>query len=319
MASILVTGSNGFVGSAFCTEAARRGYKIRAAQRAIPNSQNCGYERIEISHIDSDTDWSDALKGCDSVVHLASRVHVMRDHVANPLEEFRKINVAGTERLARSAAACGVKRLVFVSSIKVNGESTLADRKFLETDEPSPHDPYAISKCETESILHRVSEETGLEIVIVRPPLVYGAGVKGNLVQMLNVLAKDLPLPLASVRNLRSLVYVENLVDALILCTTHPAAAGQTYLVSDGDDVSTPDLLRHLGVPMGHPARLIPCPMFILNLAGHISGKSAQIERLVGSLQVDSTKIRRELNWTPPYNLQQGLHATAQWYRNNFL
>ncbi len=182
-----------------------------------------------------------------------------------------------------------------------------------------PQDPYGISKWEAEQALHRVATETGLEVVIVRPPLVYGAGVKGNFVQMLKVLAKGIPLPLASVGNLRSLVYVENLVDALILCATHPAAAGQTYLVSDGEDISTPELLRRLGIAMGHPARLIPCPEAVLKLLGKLAGKSDQVERLLGSLQVDSGKIRRELNWTPPCSLRQGLQETAEWYRRNHL
>jgi nucleoside-diphosphate-sugar epimerase len=253
------------------------------------------------------------------------------------LEEFRRVNVAGTEHLARSAAASGVKRLVYVSSIKVNGESTLSPstlspsrppRKlspacgggehniFTESDIPNPQDPYGISKWEAEQALHRIAEETGLEVVIVRPPLVYGAGVKGNFAQMLKVLARGIPLPLASVRNLRSLVYVGNLADALIACATHPAAAGQTYLVSDGEDVSTPGLLRQLGDGMGRPARLFPWPAALLKLAGRVVGKADQVERLLGSLQVDSGKIRRELGWTPPHTLQQGLQATAEWYRN---
>lgn len=187
---------------------------------------------------------------------------------------------------------------------------------FRETDAPDPQDPYGVSKWEAEQVLHRVAKETGLEVVIVRPPLVYGAGVKGNFVQMLNVLAKGVPLPLASIQNLRSLVYVENLVDALILCATHPAAAGQTYLVSDGEDVSTPDLLRQLGMGMGCPARLFRCPLPLLKIVGRFARKSDQVERLLGSLQVDNSKIRRELGWKPPYTLQQGLQETAQWYRN---
>jgi nucleoside-diphosphate-sugar epimerase len=245
------------------------------------------------------------------------------------------VNVAGTERLARSAAASGVKRLVYVSSIKVNGESTLSTSTlspspspacgrgeqciFTASDIPSPQDPYGVSKWEAEQVLHRVAAETGLEIVIVRPPLVYGPGVKGNFAQMLKVLAKGIPLPLASAHNLRSLIYVENLVDALLVCSTHHAAAGQTYLVSDGEDVSTPDLLRQLGNAMGRPARLFPCSPALLKLAGRLLGKADQVERLLGSLQVESGNIRRELNWKQPYSLQQGLQATAAWYRINLL
>jgi nucleoside-diphosphate-sugar epimerase len=319
MPSLLVTGANGFIGSAFCTEAVRRGYHVRAALRGTPNFQIPSCEILTIAGIDSETDWSVALQGIDTVIHLASRVHVMRDHVANPLEEFRKVNVAGTEHLARAAAASGVKRLVYVSSIKVNGELTHAGKRFLETDKPSPQDPYGVSKHEAEQALHCVAKETGLEVVTIRPPLVYGAGVKGNFWQMLSVLNKGLLLPLASVHNRRNLVYVGNLVDALLICSTHPTAAGQTYLVSDAEDISTSELLYELGKAMGRSARLVSCPVALLNLAGRLTGKSAQIERLLGSLQIDSGKIRRELNWTPPYTLQQGLQATAEWYRNTHL
>ncbi|MDP2106119.1 MAG: NAD-dependent epimerase/dehydratase family protein, partial [Desulfobulbaceae bacterium] len=262
-----------------------------------------------------DTNWTDAMRDVGVVIHLAARVHVMHENVKNPLEEFRKVNVAGTEHLARSAAASGVKRLVYVSSIGVNGWQTDEGRVFLETDTPNPHNVYAVSKLEAELSLHCVAAETGLEVVVVRPPLVYGMGAPGNLAQMLKVLAKGIPLPLALVHNLRSLIYVENLVDALILCTTHTAAVGQTYMLSDGEDISTSDLLRHLGAAMGCPVRLFPCPQALLKLAGRLTGKSDQVERLLGSLQVDSGKIRRELGWRPPFTLQQGLQATAEQYR----
>lgn len=329
---MLVTGANGFVGSALCAALKNKGHAVRAALRDPAEFAIDGCEIARVPALDANTDWRDALSGVATVIHLAARVHVMRDDASDPLEAFRRVNVAGTERLARSAAASGVKRLVFVSSIKVNGEVTgIADsterrvlsaegrRVFREDDIPSPQDPYGISKWEAEQALHRIAKETGLEVVIVRPPLVYGAGVKGNFAQMLKVLAKGIPLPLASVRNLRSLVYVGNLADALILCATHPAAAGQTYLVSDGEDISTPGLLRRLGESMGHPARLFPCPLTLLEAAGWLIGKSGQVERLIGSLQIDSGKIRRELDWTPPYTLRQGLQATAEWYRNKYL
>lgn len=341
----LITGTNGFVGQSVCAQAVRQGLSVRGALRKYGDVRaNIG--AVTVGEITGTTDWSGALRDVDVVIHLAARVHVMHDDAANPLDEFRKVNVAGTERLARSAAASGVKRLVYVSSIKVNGESTLSPSSsdgatshstrppkdgdqaagyparrrgerniFTESDIPSPQDPYGVSKWEAEQALHRVAAETGLEIVIVRPPLVYGPEVKGNFAQMLKILAKGIPLPLASVRNLRSLVYVENLADALIACATHPDAAGQTYLISDGEDISTPGLLRQLGDAMGHPAQLFPCPPVLLKLAGRLSGKANQIERLVGSLQLDSRKIRRELNWTPPYTLQQGLQKTAGGYR----
>src|SRR5665647_2405005 len=203
---MLVTGASGFVGRMLCAELVRLGYPVCAILRASPNLDIAGCEVVKISGIDSDTDWTNALHGITTVIHLAARVHVMHEVAENPLEEFRKVNVAGTEHLARSAAASGVKRLVYVSSIKVNGEATDGCAKFTEADAPSPQDPYGISKWEAEQTLHRVAAETGLEVVIVRPPLIYGAGVKGNFAQMIKVLAKGIPLPLASVQNLRSLV-----------------------------------------------------------------------------------------------------------------
>jgi nucleoside-diphosphate-sugar epimerase len=315
MAPILVTGASGFVGQALCRELISREQPVRAIVRDSGSIAIKGCETVKVSSVDENSIWDTALQGTLTVIHLAARVHVMHENASDPLEEFRKVNVAGTEHLARSAAANGVKRFVYVSSIKVNGEGTGGGRKFTETDLPAPQDPYGISKWEAEQALHRVAQETGLEIVIVRPPLVYGDGVKGNFAQMLKVLAKGFPLPLASVHNLRSLIYLENLVDALITCATHPAAAGQTYLVSDGEDISTTDLLFQLGNGMGHPARLIPCPTALLNFAGQLFGKTPQIERLLGSCQVNSDKIRAQLKWTPPFTLQQGLQSTAQRYR----
>ena len=273
-------------------------------------------DQVVVGNIGPQTEWSAALTGMDVVIHLAARVHVMNERADDPLTEFRQVNVFGTERLARSAVASGVRRLVYVSSIKVNGEQTAENETFSESDVPHPQDPYGISKWEAERILSQIAEETGLEVVIVRPPLVYGPEVKGNFAQMLRVLDKGIPLPLASVRNLRSLVYVENLADALIACASHPAAAGQTYLVSDGEDISTSGLLNFLAESIGRPARLFPCPPGLLQVLANWVGKGAQAERLLGSLQVDSAKIRRDLNWVPPYTLQQGLQATAEWYRN---
>jgi len=314
----LVTGANGFVGRALCAELLRQHHSVRSAVRSASYSMDEA-DQIVVGAIDNRTDWSVALRDVDVVVHLAARVHVMNDVSVDPLMEFNKVNFHGTENLARQAASAGVKRLVYVSSVKVNGEETFADGRFAEKNLPDPSDPYGISKWCAEQVLHRVAVETGLEVVVVRPPLVYGAGVKGNFVQMLKVLAKGIPLPLANVKNQRSLIYVENLADALIRCATHPVAAGQTYLVSDGEDVSTSDMLRQLGAAMDCPARLFPCPLALLKVAGGVTGKADQVERLLGSLRVDSGKIRRELGWTPPYTLQQGLRATAEWYRDSRL
>lgn len=311
---LLVTGATGFVGQPLCAEATRRGLQVFGAVRSACELP-AGVEPLIIGAVDGETDWAAALRGVDAVIHLAARVHVMKEAAAEPLAEFLKANLHGTANLAMQAAHAGVKRFVYVSSIKVNGEATRSGCKITEDDAPAPQEPYGISKWQAEQALHRIAGETGLEIVIVRPPLAYGANVKGNFAQMLKMLAKRLPLPLASAHNQRSLVYVENLVDGLIACATLPAAAGKTYLISDGEDISTPDLLQRLGAAMGCPAKLFPCPHALLKLAGRLTGKSAAIERLLGSLQIDSGKIRRELGWKPPHTLQQGLQATAEWYR----
>lgn len=311
----LVTGASGFVGRALCAELARRKCDARGVVREPSGCTGLAGDLVTVGNIGQDTGWSGALAGAEVVIHLAARVHVMRDDSSDPLAEFRRVNTAGTEHLARCAAASGAKRLVYVSSIKVNGEETTGGAAFTEADRPEPQDPYGVSKWEAEQALHRVASETGLEVVIVRPPLVYGLGVKGNFAQMLNVVARRIPLPLGSVCNRRDLIYVGNLVDALIVCAMHPAAAGQTYLVSDGGPVSTPELLRILADAMGVPSRVFPFPPALLKVAGRLVGKSAQVERLLGSLQVDSGKIRRELNWQPPYSMQEGLQATADGYR----
>lgn len=311
MQRILVTGANGFVGRPLCEELVRQGYIVRAVMRDASQTQNT-CEVIKVQDIGPDTDWVVALSGVETIIHLAARAHIMNDAAADPLQEFRRVNVEGTRRLAYSAAAVGVKRLVYISSVKVNGESTSGNNKYVETDAPAPEDAYGISKYEAEQVLHHVAAETGLEVVILRPPLIYGANVKGNFAQMLRILRKGLPLPLGAVNNLRSLLYVGNLVDALILCARHPAAKGQTYLVSDGEDVSTSDLLRMLADAMGRSIFLFSCPCFLLKAAGPLTGKSTQMTRLLGSLRVDSSKIRQELDWVPPSSLQQGLHATVQ-------
>jgi len=308
---IMVTGANGFVGQDFCAEALTRGFMVCGATRLsgtpLPNIKN-----VVVSDINGMSDWRLALEGCDIVVHLAARVHVMHESSDDPLAEFRHVNVAGTERLARSAAAAGVRRFVYVSSIKVNGEETSEGEAYTEQYNAAPQDPYGVSKWEAEQALHQVAKDTGLDVVIVRSPLVYGAGVKGNFAQMISVVAKGVPLPFACVNNKRSLIYVKNLVDALMLCATHPAAAGNTYLVSDGEDVATSDLLRKLAVAMGKKSRLFSCPVILLKLAATLVRKSDQAGRLLGSLQVDSSKIRSELGWVPPFSMDDGLKATVK-------
>ncbi|MDB6114522.1 MAG: NAD-dependent dehydratase, partial [Lacunisphaera sp.] len=256
------------------------------------------------------------LEGVTSVIHTAARVHVMNEGAVDALDQFLRVNRDGTRHLAECAAQRGVQRLVFVSSIKVNGEST-GDVPFRADDAPAPVDPYGISKWEAEQALWRVAQSTPLEVVAVRPPLVYGPGAGGNVLRLLNLLRAGAPLPLASVRNRRSIVYVDNLASALIACASHPRAAGNTYLVSDGDDLSTPELITELAAGMGCRARLLPLPAPLLTLAGVFTGKSAEIGRLTGSLTVDSSGLCTSLGWTPPYNARSALRQTGLWFASH--
>jgi nucleoside-diphosphate-sugar epimerase len=314
MNKVLVTGANGFVGKNLCRQLLAENYTVNAAVREVCDFSN-QVEIYPVGNIDEHTNWEVALIGCDTVFHLAARVHVLKDNSNNPLMEFRRVNTIATEHLARSAVAKGIKRFVYVSSIKVNGEE--ANRPYSELDTPNPRDAYGISKLEAEKVLKKIAKETGLEVVIVRPPLVYGEGVKGNFGQMMIVLKKGIPLPFSSIKNLRSLIYVENLVSALMLCAIHPNASGQTYLVSDGHDLSTPDLLCCIGNAIKRPARLFACALVILKFLGKLTGKSNEINRLLGSLQVDSRKIRNELGWIPPFTFYDGISRTVQGYTKN--
>ncbi len=313
MSRILITGASGFVGRTLRKELLNQDYQVRAAMRS-PGQLSAVGETVTVGAIDGETDWSDALRGVDAVIHLAARVHVMTDKTADPLAEFLKVNLYGTSNLARQAANAGVKRLVYVSSVKVNGEQTTANRPFLESDEPDPQDFYAISKWRAEQDLQRNEKETGLEVVIVRPPLVYGPGVKGNFFRLLAAVDRGIPLPLAGANNVRSLVYVGNLVDALIACATHPAAAGQTYLVRDGDDVSTAMLVDMIARSLGRNSRAFYFPPGLLRAAANLLGRAEQMDRLFGSLRINDEKLRGELAWSAPFTLEQGLRATCEWY-----
>lgn len=252
------------------------------------------------------------MRGCDVVLHLAGRAHVMHEEALDPLGRFREVNTAGTLNLARQAAAAGVRRFVFASSIKVNGEETAPNRPFRHDDAPRPADPYGVSKREAEDGLRALAATTGMEVVIVRPPLVYGPGVKANFLSLMRAVQRGLPLPLASVTgNRRSLVALDNLADLLITCVSHPAAAGQTFLVSDGEDLSTADLLRRMGRALHRPARLLPCPPPLLQMGATMLGKSAIGHRLLGNLQVDISHTRATLGWTPPITVDEGLRRAA--------
>lgn len=312
-ATVLVTGANGFVGQVLCPELHRSGYRVRAAVRNEQRGHGLPGELVAVGDLNPQTDWSAAVAHVDMVIHLAARVHVMDESASDPLAAFRAINVGATVGLAHAAAQASVKRLVYVSSIKVNGEAT-GSRPFTAQDLPAPQDPYGVSKWEAEQALRGIARETGLEVTIVRPPLVYGPGVGGNFARLLKLVERRIPLPLGAVNNHRSMVYVENLTSALISCAVHPAAAGQTFLVSDGDDLSTPGLIRNLGLMINSPARLWPVPTRVLLLAGLITRKRGEVERLIGSLRVDSSELQTSLGWTPPFPVVEGLKRTAQWF-----
>ncbi len=316
MEKILVTGATGFVGQALCKRTVSNGWHVRGTVRSAEQvaSLPAGVEAVQIESIGEETDWSDALAGVNTVVHLAARVHVMNDTATDPLSAFRQVNVAGTERLARMATTNGIKRFVYISSVKVSGGGALTP--YAEHAAAAPQDSYGVSKREAEHILHKIAAETGLEIVILRPPLVYGPGVKANFLSLLKIVDRGIPLPLASINNHRSLIYLGNLVDAIVTCINYPKASGQTYLVSDEEDISTPELIRRAAAALGRHARLFPFPPSLMRFAGKLFGKSDAIERLVGSLTIDSSKIRQELGWKPPYPLDQGLKETVKWYKS---
>lgn len=258
--------------------------------------------------------WEQVVAGQDVIIHSAARVHVMNDLSANPLAEFRTVNVDGTLNLARQAAAAGVKRFIFISSIKVNGEGTLRGNPYTAFDTPAPEDPYGISKMEAEQGLRLIADETGMEVVIIRPVLVYGPGVKANFLSMMRWVHKGIPLPLGAINNSRSLVSLDNLVDLIVTCIDHPAAANQTFLVSDGEDLSTTELLRRVGAAVDKPARLLPVPPKLLEFGASLLGKKAVAQRLLGSLQVDISHTCSTLGWKPPVTVDEALAKTAAFY-----
>lgn len=311
---ILITGATGFVGKALCNSLAKR-QPVRVSQRA---SIAANFPKgVEVFHgvLTSDENWSNALVGVDVVVHCAARVHVMRERVADPLLEFRRVNVEGTLNLAMQAAAAGVKRFIFLSSVKVNGESTTLGFPFSADQLPCPCDPYGVSKAEAESQLVSLAEKSGMEVVIVRPPLVYGPGVGANFQSLLRAITRGIPLPFGLVTgNRRSLVGIDNLVDLITTCLDHPAAANQTFLVSDGECLSTAALIRGLAEALNRPARLIPVPVVVLTAGAAFLGKANLAQRLVGSLELDIGKTRNMLGWTPPLSMSEGLQRTAEYW-----
>ena len=308
---LLITGATGFVGRALVTESGKRGHPVRCAVRTL-TSTAAGLDIVAVGTISPDTDWRAALQDIDVVIHLAARVHVMRDDSVDPLAMFRYTNVQATLQLARQAAAAGVKRFVFVSSVKVNGEESRSGRPLCADDIPAPRDPYGISKMEAEQGLLEIAAATGIEVVIIRPPLVYGPGVKANFASMMRWLSRGIPLPLGAIDNRRSLVALDNLVDLIMLCCHHPAATHQIFMVSDGEDLSTTELLQRMGRALGRPARLIPVSATWLLAGAALLGKADVASRLCGSLQVDITKTRQLLGWTPPVTVEEGLLRAAR-------
>lgn len=302
---IAVTGASGFVGRALCTSLRENGRLVRPLVRSTAGAPDGAWV---VGDLATDTNgWAKALEDVDCVVHCAARVHVMREDERDPLQAFRQVNVEGSRQLALAAARSGVRRLVFLSSLKVHGEQTAPDTPFDVHSPASPHDAYGVSKWEAEQALRVVSADTGLEVVVIRPPLVYGPGVKANFLQLMRSVARGMPLPLASIDNRRSLLALANLTDLLEVCAEHPAAAGHSFLASDGQDLSTPDLVRGLARAMGRPARLIPVPVPWLRLAGRLVGRTPQIDRLIGSLQVNIGHTKEVLGWSPRLSVQQGL------------
>lgn len=313
---ILITGATGFVGQVLCQRLLSEGINIRAAVRSSNSSESrlpIAIEQFIVGDIGPTTDWQEALAGVDVIIHLAARVHVMHEQSADAWFAYRYVNVLGTERLAKQAASAGVKRLVFLSSIKVNGEFT-KDKPFTISSPENPQDPYGASKWEAEQLLSKIMQDTGLEVAIIRPPLVYGPGVKANFFRLMQWLSRGIPLPFGLIRNKRSMIFVGNLVDAIVLTAQHPLAKGKTYLVADQEDSSTPDLIHAMAQAFHKKIWLVPVPTFLLKILAALVNKQAEVERLTSSLQIDSSAIRKELGWKQPFSAAEGLEITVWHY-----
>jgi nucleoside-diphosphate-sugar epimerase len=310
---VLVTGASGFVGNALCTHLALEGYTVIGAVRDMPQKPLPGVKYQNVSSMNASADWREVLAGIEVVVHCAARVHIMNETSVDPLALFREVNVKGTLCLAEQAVDSGVKRFVYISSIKVNGEATF-EHPFKADDAPAPEDPYGISKWEAEQVLWEIAEKTGLEIVIVRPPLIYGPGVRANFLRLMKWIMSGVPLPLGAIKNRRSMVALDNLVDLIKNCLNNPQAINQVFLVSDGDDLSTKTLFQRTAISLGKPARLVYVPVSVLWIIARIFGKSGIAERICGSLQVDISKTRDRLNWSPPVAVDEALRKTAKYF-----
>lgn len=315
MSTVLITGATGFIGRSLCAKMLGKGWKVKGTFRVNDDSHMlpAGVEGVKVGSIEDFNNVFSGLGRVDAVVHLAGRAHVMSDSSADELELFRKINVSGTDILARAAAKAGVTKFIFISSLKANGEES--PLLYTEKDIPAPKDPYGMSKYEAEIALKKISAETGLKIVILRPPLVYGPGVKANFKELIKMVQIGVPLPLKGVHNIRSLIYLENLTDVIFTCMVDPKAIGETFMVSDGRDISTPDLIRMIADAMHKKAIMFSAPKFILRALAKISGKERELRRLTGSLYVSTEKIKRLLGWKPPFTLKEGIENTVRSYK----
>lgn len=308
--TILVTGATGFVGRALAARLLSDGRAVRAAARTLSAALPARVERVAVGELGPETDWAHAVDGVDAVVHLAARVHMAGENEPTALPLFRMVNAAASEGLARAARNAGVRRLVLVSTTTIYGDRSLG-RPFDESSPPAPATPYAQSKLEAEHLVATALAQSATELVVLRPPLVYGPDARGNFARLVRLVQRGIPLPLGSVRNRRSLVFVDNLVDAIVRALDHPAAAGRTYIVSDGEDVSTSDLFVRTAAALGRHARLFACPPSLLRLAGGLLGRGDEVSRLLDDMSVDSSLIRAELGWRPPYTLAEGLTRSA--------
>lgn len=309
--TILVTGASGFVGRALLPRLASEGYRVRAAVRRPDSGLPAGAAPVAIGDLTDEPDWRRALAGVDAVVHLAARAHVLAERSPDAFALYHAANTIPTLRLAEAAAAAGLRRLVFISSVRVHGSRTVG-APFDEASPLAAEDPYGRSKADAERGLAEIARASGLEVVVLRPPLVYGPGARGNFARLARLVARGVALPLGAVRNRRSLVYVGNLADAIVRSVAHPAAAGRTFMVSDGEDLSTAELVRRIARALGRPPRLVPVPPALLRAAGALAGRREDVARLLDDLAVDSSLLRRALGWTPPYTLDEGLAATMR-------
>ena len=313
MKKILVTGASGFIGQSLCKTLLKSGKSVRGVVRSLNSfSKNTNIEYVAVGDIVYKKDWKNILADIDCIIHCAGRAHIMNETKSDSLKFYRSVNVDVTKQLAEQAASAGVRRLVFLSSIGVLGMDTNNRKSFLYSDEINPTENYAISKYEAEQALHQISNKTAIETIIIRSPLVYGPSAPGNLARLIKLVRSNVPLPFGMVNNKRSMVGIDNLVDLLIRCIDHPDSAGKTFLISDGEDLSTPDLIKHMSSSMGRKVYLFPVPVFLLKFVSRIFGKQKEIDRLVGSLKIDSNYTQETLKWTPPVNVSEGIRRMIQ-------